>query len=69
MENDLARVDHLFQVYVDGDAAYWPGKAYKLAAADGATGLVVRDRADQVLEHARRTRRSPPSPARCRPAS
>ncbi|MCY0993659.1 hypothetical protein OV203_41360 [Nannocystis sp. ILAH1] len=51
MENDLARVDHLFQVYVDGDAAYWPGKAYKLAAADGATGLVVRDRADQVLEH------------------
>ncbi|MCY1013007.1 hypothetical protein OV079_47245 [Nannocystis pusilla] len=51
MENDLARVDHLFQVYVDGDSAYWPGKPYKLAAADGATGLVVRDRADQVLEH------------------
>ncbi|MCY1055196.1 hypothetical protein [Nannocystis sp. SCPEA4] len=52
MENDLARVDHLFQVYVDGDSAYWPGKPYKLAAADGATGLIVRDRADQVLEHA-----------------
>ncbi|PCC72638.1 hypothetical protein SAMN02745121_01752 [Nannocystis exedens] len=51
MENDLARVDHLFQVYVDGDAAYWPGKPYKLPAADGATGLVIRDRADQVLEH------------------
>jgi 5-hydroxyisourate hydrolase-like protein (transthyretin family) len=51
MENDLARVDHLLQVFVDGDAAYWPGKPYKLNAADGATGLVVRDRADQVLEH------------------
>jgi len=51
LENDFARVDHLFQVYVDGDSAYWPGKPYKLAAADGATGLVVRDRADQILEH------------------
>lgn len=51
LENDLARVDHLFQVFVDGDSAYWPGKPYKLNAADGATGLIVRDRADQILEH------------------
>lgn len=51
MENDLARVDHLYQVFVDGDAAYWPGKPYKLSAADGATGLVVRDRADEILKH------------------
>lgn len=51
MENDLARVDHLLQVFVDGESAYWPGKPYKLNGAEGATGLVVRDRADQVLDH------------------
>src|SRR5690606_79401 len=51
MENALARVDHLYQVFVDGDAAYWPGRSYKLHAAEGATGLVVRDRAHDVVMH------------------
>lgn len=50
LENDFARVDHLYQVYVDGDAAYWPGRPYKLLPADGATGMILRERADNALE-------------------
>lgn len=53
LENDLARVDQLYQVFVDGDAAYWPGRPYKLHPAEGATSMVVRDRADDALQHTR----------------
>lgn len=51
MENDLARVAQLFQVHVDGDAAYWPATPLKIAPPAGATGMVALDRADMILRH------------------
>ena len=51
-ENDLAQVGQLYQAFVAGDEAYWPGKPISISGAEGATGFVVMDRASPILEHA-----------------
>lgn len=51
LENDLARVAQLYQVFVDGDEAYWPGSPTRLDAAEGGTGTVIMNRADMLLDH------------------
>lgn len=51
MENDRARVAQLFQVVVDGDAAYWPATPLKIEPPPDATGMVALDRADAILSH------------------
>lgn len=51
LENDLARVAQLYQVFVDGDEAYWPGAPTRLDAAEGASSTTVMNRADMILDH------------------
>jgi hypothetical protein len=51
LENDLARIAQLCQVFVEGDAAYWPGSSTRLEAAEGGTGMVIMNRADMLLDH------------------
>lgn len=51
MENDLARVVQLYQVYVDGDEAYWPAERLRIEPGEGARGMVALDRASSILEH------------------
>lgn len=49
-ENDLVQVVQLYEIFVDGDAAYWPGEPMKLEGAEGAHGLVVLRGSEQWLE-------------------
>ncbi|MCA9634912.1 MAG: hypothetical protein KC420_02650 [Myxococcales bacterium] len=51
-ENDLAQVAQLYQVFVDGDEAFWPGPGLRISGAEGASGFVVMDRASPILSHA-----------------
>ncbi len=50
-ENDLAQVTQLYQVFVSGDEAYWPGQALKIEGGEGALGFVVMNRASPIVEH------------------
>lgn len=50
-ENDNAQVGQLYQVFVSGEEAFWPGKPLEIHGADGAAGFVVMDRASPILEH------------------
>ncbi|MCA9660616.1 MAG: hypothetical protein KC486_19905 [Myxococcales bacterium] len=50
-ENDLAQVTQLYQVFVDGDEAFWPGRPLKVEGGEGAIGFVVMERAAPILEH------------------
>lgn len=50
-ENDMVQVGQLYQVFVAGEEAFWPGKALQIPGAEGATGFVVMDRAADVLDH------------------
>ncbi len=51
LENDQARVVQLHQALVEGDEAFWPSTPFKISAPEGATGMVVLDRASVELEH------------------
>lgn len=55
LENDMARVVQFFQVHVDGDKAFWVEPPLRLSAGEGATEMAVLDRADDVLEHDRKS--------------
>ncbi|HEY0138038.1 MAG TPA: LapA family protein [Nannocystis sp.] len=52
LENDQARVVQLHQALVEGDRAFWPATPLRIGGAEGATGMVVLDRASVELEHA-----------------
>lgn len=54
-ENDLAQVTQLYQVFVSGDEAYWPGAPLKIEGGEDAIGFVVMDRASAIVEHAEKS--------------
>ena len=55
LENDMARVVQYFQVHVDGDRAFWAEPPLRIVPGEGATEMAVLDRADEVLEHDRKS--------------
>lgn len=51
-ENDAAQVIQVYEVLVQGDKAYWPGKEpLRIEGLPGAKGMVVLRGAEQWLEH------------------
>ena len=50
LENDLVQIIQVYEVFVEGDAAFWPRGGMRMYGAKGARGLQVLPRAKKWLE-------------------